>query len=491
MWTLRNVRALVLLATIGLTACAAVQHQTHVVVEHQLRAKQPQAALKTLEQQPVSAKQSALYYLNKAMVLRQLDNYQASIETFEQAKNVIGRLSPTSITGSLAAYTITEQFNNYQASTFDRLFVHIYQIMNYLALNKLDSARVEAMQIDLALNRLTEENLYQEAASARYITGLVFEANQEPDNAFIAYQHAFNNYQRANVHIPHDLQHRLKSLSHRLGVDLGLTLSESFVAQEEETMPPSLPHGQIVVLADIDFAPRLTMVDTTVVNPDNGNIVRVSIPKYQSRMLERMDVRLSLKPKRIATANTTVENTAPASTVTESADAESTDPESTDPESSAPKNTSPEITAPEITASGITAQEKNIAAEDLANIEAIAMEELDRKMPTIIARTISRNISKNAIANQVSEENQILGQLVSIVGAALEQADTRSWLTLPNKLQIASQSLAQGNYQLQVEVLDRSGHVVHQKTIDSIEVAPNQLTFVNFSWQKPYTHALH
>lgn len=426
MWLSRTIKALQLALVALLSACAAMQHQTHLMVESQLRAEKPEVALNTLEQQPLPAKTGALYFLNKAMVLRHMGEYEKSIEAFERAKNEIGRLSATSISQSLAAYTVTEQFNSYQAPTYEKLFVHIYQIMNYLALEKLDSARVEALQIDLALNRLTEVNLFQEAACARYLTGLVFEANQEPDNAFIAYQHAFNNYQSAEVAIPQDLQYRLARLSKQLDIDLGMTLT----VEIEELEPPKQPKGQLVILADIDFAPRKTLSDTSVMDPSSGNMVRVSLPYYQPRELDGIEV------------NFTVNETA-------------------------------------------------FSAEDFANVEAIAIDELHRRMPNIIAKTISRNVSKNAMANQAGKENEMLGQIVSIVGAAFEIGDTRHWLTLPNKIQIASKTLEQGQYSLNVDIQNRSQQSLKQRTLENIDIQPNQLTFVNVSWQYAHTPTIH
>ncbi|VUD59202.1 hypothetical protein TDB9533_02617 [Thalassocella blandensis] len=419
-------RALLLCLVTFITACAEVQHQTHLVVESQLRADKPEAALQTLEKQSLPAKTTALYFLNKAMVLRHMGEYEQSTTAFEKAKAEIGRLSATSITESLAAYTVTEQFNSYQAPTYERLFVHIYQIMNYLALGNLEAARVEALQIDVALNRLTEVNLYQEAACARYITGLVFEANQEPDEAFIAYQQAFANYERGKVSVPRDLQLRLASLAKRLGVDLGQTLTIDIA----DTQPPQQAQGQIVILADIDFAPRKIMSDTSVMDPQSGNIVRVSLPHYQPRLLDGVTVTATLN-------------------------------------------------------------QQSFNAEDFANIEAIAIDELHRRMPSIVSKTISRNISKNSLANQVKEENQILGQIVSIVGAALEQADTRHWLTLPNKIEIASQTLPPGNYSLAIDILDRRQQTLKHKSIENIEIKPNQLTFINVSWQHANTYPIH
>ncbi len=414
----------ILCFAVFISACAQTQHQTHQLVESQLRANNTEAALQILDGQSNSTKTTALHSLNKAMVLRQMERYEESIAEFEKAKNQVGRLSPTSISESLMAYTLTEQFSIYKPTIYEHLFVNSFQIMNFLALDQLDSARVEALQIDLALTRLTKEGHFKEAAFARYITGLVFEANLELDNALIAYQSAYRNYESALLPIPDDLQQRIQYLIPSPGLELDTPRAD------KERPLPLLPQGQLLILSHIDFAPIKTSYDTTLVDPETGHIYRVSLPKHLTRDLDGIHFEFTLN-------------------------------------------------------------QRSFHGQQIADIESIAMDDLNRKMPRLKARALSRNISKYALAEEANQEHEILGQMVNFLGAMLEQSDNRHWLTLPNKIHIARQPLDQGAYSLEIKVLDRYNNIIERRNIENIEITANQFTFVNFTWQRMPEHSIH
>ncbi len=426
----KTLRTMVLLvAVLVLCACAQLQQETHLQMEMQLRAERPETAMQILEQQTPAAKASALYFLNKAMVLRQLGEFEQSIVMFEKAKNVIGRLSATSISESIAAYTVSEQFNKYQATNYERLFVHIYQILNFMELRRLDEARVEAMQIDIALNRLTEVGHFAEAAAARYITGLVFESNREPDAALVAYRRAYENYKQANIQTPRDLRYRLAHLSGQLGVEADIHLSENSLESLENYVPKG-DQGQLVIFTDIDFAPRKTQASTTVLDPESDQIIRISLPRYLSRHIAGVRVEFQI-------------------------------------------------------------EQTVVAGELISDVEAIAQQELETQMPELTLRAISRTVTKYHLTKKADKESELLGHLVNFAGAVLEQADTRNWLTLPNQIQLASFALAPGTYAIQAEVLDRHNNRIGKRQIDAIEITSKQTTFLHFSWHKPLNNRLH
>ena len=60
-----------------------------------------------------------------------------------------------------------------------------------------------------------------------------------------------------------------------------------------------------------------------------------------------------------------------------------------------------------------------------------------------------------------------------------ESADTRSWLTLPEHVNLARISLPPGTYDLQVELLGRKGRKLSTQVIPGVEVLPGDWTFIS------------
>jgi uncharacterized protein len=77
------------------------------------------------------------------------------------------------------------------------------------------------------------------------------------------------------------------------------------------------------------------------------------------------------------------------------------------------------------------------SSEPVESLSAAAERALDDEMPGLILRAIARNIAKNRIANEAGKENPGFELLVNFASAVIENADVRSWSTLPETLHLA------------------------------------------------------
>ncbi len=59
-----------------------------------------------------------------------------------------------------------------------------------------------------------------------------------------------------------------------------------------------------------------------------------------------------------------------------------------------------------------------------------------------------------------------------------ERADTRCWLTLPDRLAVARLRLPPGRHELRVDYLDGSGLTVHSET-ETVDVVDGGWVFLN------------
>jgi hypothetical protein len=92
------------------------------------------------------------------------------------------------------------------------------------------------------------------------------------------------------------------------------------------------------------------------------------------------------------------------------------------------------------------------STEPICDVRALAVKALKEKVPVIATRQIIRAIAKGASAVEAKKQMGDLGQFVTIVwNFVSENADLRSWLTLPANAQILRTSLPAGSYSLSLQ----------------------------------------
>ncbi len=88
----------------------------------------------------------------------------------------------------------------------------------------------------------------------------------------------------------------------------------------------------------------------------------------------------------------------------------------------------------------------------ICNVGALAARALAEQMPGILARQLVRAVAKGAAAKAAHDQGGSAGQLaelaVLIYSLASEQADLRSWLTLPAHVQVFSAYVEPGDRQV-------------------------------------------
>ena len=99
-----------------------------------------------------------------------------------------------------------------------------------------------------------------------------------------------------------------------------------------------------------------------------------------------------------------------------------------------------------------------IDASPITNIDALAINALKEELPYALARQAARIAVKAQLARKSKNKNKQrnneldLGSIVAqIFNVITEQADKRSWLTLPNQAQIARINMNSGSYPLSID----------------------------------------
>ncbi|MCF6179462.1 MAG: hypothetical protein L3J63_08770 [Geopsychrobacter sp.] len=381
-------------------------------------------ALKRLEAKPTPRRNQLLFLMNRGMLLRMNSEFVASNQVFAQAKQLVEELNALSLREQSSALMINDATRSYGGAPYEQVMLNLYSALNYLQLGQLDEARVEALQVDLRLGELGDQELgplFETDPFARYLTGLIYEAGGEMSDAMISYRKAFQAYRqhaaRYPLHVPQQLEYDLLRSSEAVGLTAeNQQYASEFGIDSWPSTASKANQGELVFLFGNGLAPVKVEEAATVPVP-SGRLVRVAMPVYQRRPRGFSTARLSIGGQVVET-------------------------------------------------------------EIFENIEELAIAELARNQPAILARALARAILKYQASQQAGKENDLAGLLVNIAGLLTERADTRSWLSLPAEIQLARLSLPAGDYELKVELLDLSQTPVREFSY-AVKIAPGKMTLLS------------
>lgn len=119
----------------------------------------------------------------------------------------------------------------------------------------------------------------------------------------------------------------------------------------------------------------------------------------------------------------------------------------------------------------------------LFDIEETAIKELEARTGGLIAKKIAGVVVKEAAAYGVAKatDSKALGALTSILLHATDQADTRSWLTLPARLHVARLMLPAGRHDLVVDMVAYGGkETPGMKVFEGVDIKGGKITFLHY-----------
>ena len=373
-----------------------------------------------------SEKNRLLFFMDKAMVLNGAKRYKESNAFLEQAKIAAQELWTESIGENIGALLTTDNSLSYSGEDFERVLIHFVGALNYIGLGDYGAARVEARQLTNKLEMYNRENkshrsAYTDDAFARWLAGKLSETGggmSALNDAWIDYKKSIKVYkteylQRYGTAVPRLVLADALRVLNGLGADFSEEFDElraanpsaRFIRQAER-----VKLGELVFIHLNGEAPfKRDMFWTAQANAD---IIRVPYPKF---------IR---KPRGIVGARVTLQGT-----------------------------------------------EYSTKTELAEDITAIAIENLDDHMARIKAKAIARSVAKYIASKgvQAAGENaggsgeqllQVAGVLMNWGSAIAEEADKRSWITLPGAVNLGALYGKPGKYTAFIEYLDGSGRVV-------------------------------
>ncbi len=143
-------------------------------------------------------KNELLYHMYRGWVSWMLGDYQNSNVDLETADFLIEDYKKQF---GYEAFSLISNpgVKPYQAEDFEKVMVNYFKALNYIKLRNYEDAIVEARRITIKLQQQNSKykehkNRYSDDAFAHLIIGMLYEADQDYNNAFIAYRNALKAY---------------------------------------------------------------------------------------------------------------------------------------------------------------------------------------------------------------------------------------------------------------------------------------------------------
>jgi hypothetical protein len=105
---------------------------------------------------------------------------------------------------------------------------------------------------------------------------------------------------------------------------------------------------------------------------------------------------------------------------------------------------------------------KQLQVETLTNLDTMARRLLKDQMPGILLRTVIRAVVKSTVQDQAYKAGAVAGMLTNVATVVSEQADDRSWRTLPEQISVARGTLPQGTQMIEF----KTGTGTHRKEVN-------------------------
>ncbi len=427
-----------------MTACSpSVSH--YVLVENSLRTSDFRGADAAVQQaeKVYGPKSRVLYGMDRGMTLQLAGDYQQSNMVLEQSEEEVDRLYTRKIRTETAAFLTNDNSLPYEGDPYEQVMINVLKALNYAMLGQWQDALVEARRIDHRLNvlsdRVKDAHAYREDGFARYLTGILYESVGDINNAFIAYRTAYETYDStrswSRTGVPAQLQSDLLRTADALHLTQEFTeYQRAFPHASWQPIQTDQQLAQVVVISYNGRAPH---------KEDQFLDLPVSLDALQLVLLNRGFSQASQRQNRAADTvlyglNGRVVRVALPRLVGQKTQV------AADPVVLVPDGGTP-----------ITAR-----TELVQNVTALAEKALAERLPAMTVKAVARAALKYSLAEGATrgaehasgKDAAWVGLLVSVLAhgyaVASEEADKRSWRTLPDEIHLARLWVPPGSYRV-------------------------------------------
>lgn len=425
------------------------------LIEQSLQAGDPQRAAAIVEQheKEYGARNRLLYEMDRGLLLQLAGDYQQSNSVLEQADEEVERLYTKSIRAETAAFLTNDNALPYEGEAYEHVMINVVKALNYAAQGQLQEALVEARRIDHRLNVLSDRVRgagYRNDGFARYLSGILYEAAGDLNNAFIAYRNAFEAYEAMRGWSRTPCPPSLRSDLLRTADSLHLTTELERYRQlfPDVTWSSMSGHEQLAQVVLISYNGRAPRKEDVYIDLPIGldalQLVLLnrgfSLSRQRwNRGMDSLLYGLNDRVVRVALPRLVLQKT--------------------------------QVPYEHMTLTDLSGHPVAVRSEPAQNISALAEKSLADRMPMITAKALARAATKFAMAEGATLGAQqaagrdaapwvglLVGLLTKGMAVASEDADKRLWETLPDEIHVARAWVTPGRYQVSIEPPGQGNH---------------------------------
>jgi hypothetical protein len=401
----------------------------------------------------------ALTQLEKGRLTFLANNWSNSQKNFEtaykqvQAQDEAAKIQISKGIEKVSAVVSNDNAIAYEIPRYEQGMLHTYQALNYLYQDSLEGAMVEIRRANLVQERALKENqdeLYEaqkemankgvsperlnaaypsmnamigdlkngfQNAYTFYLSGVMYEASNKPNDAYIDYKRALEIFPE-NKYLQQDV----------LRLATSLDMSDDLIQFEKrfgEYKVQVNNKGQVIIILEqgIVNAKEEAKINLPIFNTSSSSNLKFftfALPVFRGSL-------------------------APLSTLS------------------------------------VSIGEDNYQSEPIVRLQSLASKNLQDNLAGLVTRQVVRVIAKEQMRQQASKSGGDIGNiLASLYNIASEKADTRSWSTLPDRVDILRMNLPAGKQQISLSIAGQAIPV-------DIDVKPDGITLINLTSIGRYT----
>lgn len=414
--------AIIVLLTMLVSACASF-YEVSYDFNREFESGNIDNALDKLQNDKQYTKSNVqfLYHVNNGLLHSMKGEYVKSNKYFEKAF-IFGEDYKINYLAEAASYLTNPAITTYRGEDHEHLMPLYYKAMNFLKLGQYEDALVECRRLNIRLQQLSDkyksDKKYQRDAFVHNLMGIVYQANNDWNNAFIAYRNAYEIYAddyaaMFNVQPPDQLKKDLLVSAWRMGFTEEFTVyQEKFGWQDFD--PKQHPDADLVFFWHNGLSPvKAEWSINFVSTPGNDNLfvfanedMAMSFPFYVNDKDDRNSLS-DLKMFRVAF----------------------------------PKYVERPLY---FTQASIHANGQTYGLELAEDINKIAFKSLKDRMTLEFSKTLVRAALKKAAEHSLRKESKGWGAVLGAVNTFTEKADTRNWQSLPHSILYTRVPLKEG-----------------------------------------------
>lgn len=143
-------------------------------------------AVSLLSGDDIRQQDELLALMEKGLILHHVGDYKQSSQVFLEATALLDHSDYISVTEQTLSLAINDWTTKYRGEYAERLWIHTYQMMNFLLLGKPESAAVEARQALVLYDEFADP--LEDDHFTRALIAVAFESVNLPNDAYIEYR---------------------------------------------------------------------------------------------------------------------------------------------------------------------------------------------------------------------------------------------------------------------------------------------------------------